>query len=332
MRFIHPVSRHEARWPYSLLTLNPPRDGLAAIVNHKQFPDAQIIIEDKQHYRWLTKAMPRFGRLKADYRVLAAVFLIMSTIALAVGFGIPLLSKVMTPLIPHSADKAIGSHLYENMLKNEELCETKAASAALQTILDRLEPNHAYELAVIQEAQENAMAIPGGYIILHSALIENASSAEELTGVIAHEIGHLKKRHSMRQLIHTLGIGFVIEALTGGSTLPVTLGIIATQMHYNRSQETEADRFAAELLIEKQIDPMAITAFFDRNLHGENFEEEGFLGKIEIPGYLSTHPNSQERIEMFEEKVASYRSNLATKPILTPAQWKQLQGICGNLE
>ncbi len=105
----------------------------------------------------------------------------------------------------------------------------------------------------------NAFALPSGNIIITDELIQLAENDEEILGVLAHEIGHLEKRHSLRQVIQTTGLAMIFSLALGDVTsitsfatvLPTTL----VQLKYSREFEIEADDYAVQGLQKMGIDP-----------------------------------------------------------------------------
>ncbi|MBY3179602.1 M48 family metallopeptidase [Rhizobium leguminosarum] len=138
----------------------------------------------------------------------------------------------------------------------------------------------------------NAFALPDGNIVLTDQLIELAGGDDEMiTGVLAHEIGHVEYKHSLRQLYRAAGIAGLVMLIAGdiGSGVEDILtqggGLLA--LSYSRSAEAEADRRSVELMRKAGMDPVAIARFFDLL--------EAKLGDHSRTSMLSTHPGTPER-------------------------------------
>ena len=81
---------------------------------------------------------------------------------------------------------------------------------------------YAFHFHIARDARINAFALPGGQIVLHDALVLRADSAEELLGVLAHEIAHVTEQHGTRNLIASAGIALTVQALLVSMTnMPV---------------------------------------------------------------------------------------------------------------
>jgi Zn-dependent protease with chaperone function len=108
----------------------------------------------------------------------------------------------------------------------------------------------------------NAIALPGGTVIITDQLIKLSKSDDEISGVLAHEIGHGELRHSLRQIYRVLGIGFMISVVGGDSGQlvedVVAQAVALGNLSYTRSFEIEADHRSAELMVGTGQDPFAL--------------------------------------------------------------------------
>jgi len=137
----------------------------------------------------------------------------------------------------------------------------------------------------------NAIALPGGTVIITDQLIKLSKSDDEISGVLAHEIGHGELRHSLRQIYRVLGIGFMISIVGADSgQLVEDVVIQATALNslsYSRSFESEADRHSANLMVGSGRDPFAFIELLKRITKDKD-------GKSETNWY-STHPGTFDR-------------------------------------
>ena len=94
----------------------------------------------------------------------------------------------------------------------------------------------------------NAFALPDGTIVFTDEMVRLAEHDDELSAVLAHEIGHVVRRHGMRTIIQDSLLGFLILAITGditgSSELFIGLPVLLTEMAYSREFEREADQYA----------------------------------------------------------------------------------------
>lgn len=136
----------------------------------------------------------------------------------------------------------------------------------------------------------NAMALPGGTIVLTDELVTTFPQEDLLAGVIAHEIGNVAEQHGLRQVYRTISVALIFALLAGDGT-PIAeevavQGGLFVALAYSRENERAADRFAVGLTRRAGYDPAALATFFDRL--------EADFGP-EPPAWLSTHPGHSDR-------------------------------------
>ncbi len=146
----------------------------------------------------------------------------------------------------------------------------------------------------------NAVALPGGTVILTDQLAELAENDDEIAGVLAHEIGHVFGRHSLRQIYRALGIGFMVAIVIGDTSqlLDNVVGQLALldTLSYSRQFETDADSTSVKIMLKAGRDPVAFVDLLDR-----------VFGSIGVDGneksWLSTHPGNDNRRENVKKQV-----------------------------
>lgn len=139
----------------------------------------------------------------------------------------------------------------------------------------------------------NAFALPDGHVIILDSLVELAEGDDEVTAVVAHELGHVAHRHGMRQLIQSSIVSFVVATYLGDiSSLISGFAALALESNYSRDFEREADDYAVDKLRNGGTDPLALAIMLERleNLaQGKGRSGEGWSA-------LSSHPETAERI------------------------------------
>ena len=267
----------------------------------------------KEHYGgWVDKI--GLGRA-------AVLFTIISAGVLFVGMRAP---EIVAPLVPASWEKNIGDTMVGDF--GGRFCSTPAGSAALAKMtaaLDDSPENLRVEVANIDMV--NAAALPGGTIILFHGLIVEAKSADEVAGVLGHEMGHVRERHVMQSLLRQMGLSVLLGGMNGsmGETANTVLS-----MGYGREAEREADRYSIKAMNSANISPAATAEQFGR----WSKKEEKLLGKEDdtsFSGYLSTHPMSSKRRDAFAKAVKKGKNY---QPVLTPTEWKALKNMCDEDE
>lgn len=190
-----------------------------------------------------------------------------------------------------------------------------AGAAALAKVVARLYPIYPEDagfpasVRVVSGPVVNAYAALGGRIAVYDGLVREADSPEELAGVLAHEIEHVRRRHIVQGVVsRLLTFGALRHAFGGGGDVART----ALDLSFGRSQERAADLGGLERLKKAKVGTAGYEKFFLKR-EGESF----------LPALLSDHPSSADRAEL----VRSYRGGPA-EPVLTSAEWESLRSIC----
>ena len=195
----------------------------------------------------------------------------------------------------------IGAAVLARTRLEGRLIDQGPAFEAVQAIGRRLaRPGETLEFHLAERPDINAFAAPGGVVVVNSGLLKKAASAEEVAGVLAHEIAHVELRHSLRQIVRSAGLRVIFGALAGDYD---ALGGWAAQLgelKFSRDAEREADRRGLERLAEARIDPAGMLRFF------ETLEKaEAGAPAAKVPAVLSTHPATKERIAWLREATAT---------------------------
>lgn len=147
----------------------------------------------------------------------------------------------------------------------------------------------------------NAFALPGGTVIMTDQFVKEFPDENTLAGVLGHEIGHVTERHGLRQTYRSLGLYFLIGFVAGdtGPFLEELLleGNLLLSLRFSRAHEAAADEFGVSLTDRAGYDPAGLKLFFDK------MSEKG----IEPPEWMSTHPNSAERVKQIEGYIDALR-------------------------
>lgn len=210
--------------------------------------------------------------------------------------------------LPHSVDEKMGQSAAESIAADVTLVEREVVADGLNRILARLRESvppgfgeWKFRVRTIHEDSINAFALPGGQIFFHSGLLRRAESAEEIAGVMAHEMAHVLERHGLRRVGQSLGITAGVGLLMGDAGMLATVAAEyltqATINSYSRADESAADAIAVELMHRAGLDPAALSTMFER------MKDEGG----ELPSllhWISTHPTHEARIAAIRELVA----------------------------
>lgn len=257
----------------------------------------------------------RYGRW-IDRMGLWRALAIFAVIAAGVVYAILRAPDWIAPHIPLSWEQRLGDAMIGDF--GGRLCETPQSRAALAKLQRKLGDDVPIRRIGIANAKMvNAVALPGGHILLFDQLIQDAKSPDEMAGILAHEIGHVRNRDTMTALIRQFGLSIVLGGFGGdlGNTVNSLLSL-----SYGRDAERAADTYSIAALREANISPLPTAAFFKR-LSGPAGDEQ-----IErAANLMASHPISAERRKAFED---SARKGHRYEAALTPAEWRAVVNAC----
>jgi predicted Zn-dependent protease len=236
---------------------------------------------------------------------LAGVALIAALVLGGYFYGLPALAERVVAHVPIESERALGEQALEWLDANEWFEPTEVDADMQELIRDdfaRLTddlpfaPHYRLEFRSAGFLGANALALPGGVVVLTDGMVDAAETTDELAAVLAHEIGHVERRHSLRHLLQGSVVAAVTTTVTAdAASLSVAVAgapALLAQLSYSRAFETEADDFAFELLRRHDLSPEAFATLMER-LAGKGEEE----GDGDDSGFLSTHPVAAERAQ-----------------------------------
>lgn len=286
---------------------------------------ATLTFEDPHALAVLARVLPgirirRGGTARSGMLILGAV-LALGVLTVGVIFGIPRLANPIARQIPLSWEAALGERVAASLPLN--YCSGARGLKALTGLAQRLQgvarPPIEIQVRIADSALVNAVALPGGRIIIFHGLLQKAQSADEVAGVLAHELAHVTLRHAMTGMIRAAGISLVIDALVGnlapGTETLTRLGKSLVLVSHTRDAESEADALAVELLQAAGLASDGLITFLRR------MQTEGGPS-TKVPAFLSSHPLHEARIEAMEPWVRP------GAPALLPEQWEELRQVC----
>jgi predicted Zn-dependent protease len=259
--------------------------------------------------------------------VLAALGVIVTTVGIYL-WGLPTLATLAATLVPVSWEERVGQPAASYLAPPGQRCTDPQLQTAVNEILEVLtaaSPRSPYTLRVhvVNSPLINAIAIPGGHIVVFHGLLERTRSPEEFAGVLAHELQHVMRRHATRAMIQNTSTGVLLAALTGDVTGPLVYGLQTARalndLHYSRRAEEEADVEGMKMLLAARVDPAGMIGFFDvlqkqEGTHGAAFK------------YLSTHPNASDRIARLKGMASDWRGTPVK--LLPGTGWAGLAKLC----
>jgi len=234
----------------------------------------------------------------------------------------PYLSDPISAHIPASAEAALGTMALSEMEEKAPRCTgAPGAQGLLDGIAARLlasrKDGPQVDVRVLYApGTVNAMALPGGHLVIYSGLVDAAESPDELAGVMAHELGHVIHRHPIRGMVRNSGFSLLMRMLFGSHISGSITRSLLTNI-YSRDFERQADAEGLLLLKDAHIGNGGFAQFFAR-LEAKQSSFEGSPLFV----YFTDHPALSER------RAAITLSGPSVPPVTTEAEWQALRQIC----
>jgi Zn-dependent protease with chaperone function len=318
-----------ASWPYDDLRAIDGAPGTLRVKNISGLPLARLDIFDRgaqaeiaARARYLQSG--RGGGHAHTGRIVAWSLAAIVSIFLVVVYGMPLVANRLTPLIPLSFDRHLGA-MADNQVRvifGGRTCTNAEGRAAFSKLVETVrQASHLdvpLQTEVLTSSVPNAFALPGGKIYLLNGLLQKAQNADELAGVVAHEMGHISHRDHTRMMIQRGGVSFLVGLLWGditGSAAVIFVTRTLFEVSYSREAEKNADDFAIGAMhaLGRSPAPMGELLF---RITGA--ERNGAVG------ILASHPLTEDRRELMRQQ-----DRTATGPeILSDGEWQALKAIC----
>lgn len=242
---------------------------------------------------------------------------------------LPALAARVAERIPLEWEERLGADLVDAIAPEELRCTEPERIGALERIVARLVSAndvgpYDFSVTIVDDTLVNALAAPGGYIVVFQGLLQQAETPEVVAGVLAHEIQHVVQRHGTSAVLKDLPMILAATVISGGNeTAGSMLGATATlgALRYRRGDEAEADREGLEMLRAARVSPEGMISFFATLAETETETSS-------LATYLSTHPRSEDRMAALRELVAA--SPYASEPLLETVDWSRLRAPCAG--
>jgi Zn-dependent protease with chaperone function len=328
-----PAKSAVTRWAYDDIRRADSPAGILRLTSTSAPPLARLEIRDAAFGADLIARCRRIDEHQTTGRGVAKI--VGWSVAAAVSivcvvlFGVPLAADRLAPLVPKPIERRIGdaSEVQVKTIFSGQACDDTAGQAAFRKLVNRLRDaagldDDAMTAGVLRTSVPNAFALPGGKVYVLSALLDKAESPDELAGILAHELGHLKHHDNMRGLIYNGGTSFLIGLLFGditGSSAVIFASRSVVEASYSREAETAADTFAIEIMHKLGRSPKPAAELM--------FRITGKEGGSGLATILASHPLTEDRLARMtrEDRPAG------GPPLLTDTEWQALKGICGKM-
>jgi Zn-dependent protease with chaperone function len=240
-----------------------------------------------------------------------------------VHWGIPAMANWAAKVMPADVDQAIGSGTLDVLdrvaFNPSKLARERqrALRSRFDTMTRPLDDGHHYQLEFRHGGLigANAFALPSGIIVMTDELVEISRKDDELVAVLAHEVGHVRGRHALRQMMQAAGVSALAVALLGDvSSISAILSAAPALLHakYSRDFEREADSFAKQWLRENGIAESNFDAILCRisGSHGKEKDDDF--------DYFASHPSTTERAQCPKETEGEKEVEATPEPDMAP--------------
>lgn len=210
---------------------------------------------------------------------------------------VPWLSSKLASKVSQKTEQQLGDAVYDAMGLSS--LEDKEATLVINDFFSAMNIPTTYDIriSVVNDNVVNAFALPGGRIVVYSALLKQISSYPELAALLSHEFTHVNNKHSTKSIFRRLGSKVFIGLLFGrfGTVTSVLINHAddLKSLKYSRRLEKEADMEGLQLLMQRKIDPAGFTSLFEHL--------QASAPANSLPEFLGSHPDVSKRINYIKE-------------------------------
>lgn len=301
--------------------------GDKSVLKHPDLLQHQGLRPAVARSRWATR-----GILIASASVVTAVVLFF--------VGLYLLKDVLVEkaaqAVPVKWEQEMGDKLFSTLSLNYRFVRNDSLKAEFMKVAKPLfteieKQGFTIDVYFVSDPTINAFALPGGKVVIQTGLIQNAQSWEEVLGVLSHEIAHVTRRHHIRSVVNSVGIYALVSfALGDVSAILATVGAAGgnlAELANSRTFEYEADETGWDYLVATKINPEGMISFFETLDNQPKSQIDSTLSESIDLSFLSTHPDTKDRINKLKEKQKELKMNFTVQPANFEAFKKDLTTI-----
>lgn len=258
--------------------------------------DALIHARDGGRRAWLHQLESKW------HFALGALAFIALVVVVGLKWGIPVAARYVAMNVPDEMAYDLGrgtlATLDQTLFAKSELSPERRGE--LEAAFERLAaqfPDLPLELHFRKAGMPNAFALPDGSVVVTDELVALSTSSEQILSVLAHEIGHVHHRHTLRMALESSTVALLAAVTIGDASqfvaLLSALPAMYTNAQYSRDHETEADSFALEHMDRSGIPRRHFAEILRALQKASGVEDKGVLT------YISSHPPTEERVRRF---------------------------------
>ena len=198
-------------------------------------------------------------------------------------------------LISTKQEISMGKDVAQQLEKKYGLVNDDALQARVNAIGQRLVPvsdrkDITYSFKVLNTDEINAVAVPGGFVYLYKGLVDMMPTDDELAGVMAHEVSHVVRRHSVKQMEKSMGTSLVMAILFGSKGVVLQqVAMEALMAGYSRDDEREADQFGFQYSYAAGFNPYNLLITMNKLNDLDQSKKASY-------GIFSSHPEPEARV------------------------------------
>ena len=272
--------------------------GSKLVINGKQAFDFVRDLQAEQNKPWHKKGQT-IDLVRSLLIFLGIVTVLVTTYFLIV----PWLSEKLASTISVNTEEQLGNAVYDALDLSDQ--QDKEATVVLNEFFQEMKVQTPYtiQITVVNSDVVNAFALPGGNIVVYSALLKQLNTYPELAALLSHEFTHVNNKHSTKSIFRQLGSSVFLSLLFGQfgnvTSVMVDQADRFKSLKYSRGLEKEADLNGLSMLRERQIDPEGFVGLF---MHLEKAASESG-----IPEFLASHPDIDKRIAYIREASKNWK-------------------------
>ena len=315
----------------TLVVITRPTGGLPGTLSARADDDARLVVSEAVWNAGIAALLQQHKRLRQGPGIATWAAIGVACVMLVIVCTVysPKALDVLARHVPEPWEEQIGVYSARALAEGEACTVNPIADAALKRFLKSVDAkHHDFSVTVTRDDDINALTVPGHNIVILQGLLVQVKTQGQLAGVLSHETGHAYYRHPLRSLVASMGARLLLGMLTGNAGIAGDAANAANQvlmLGNNRDFESQADFYGVKAMEHLGQDPRELGTFL------KAMPAAGIDGQI--PEWLLTHPNTENRVKAIQKELADHPPALRTgppAPLFSDTEWKAIQHYCGD--